>query len=163
MLNNYGDTYRSKESVIVPESILEQIYTYLQNCFAISDNIFEKTHVTISRGILFYGPPGTGKTSIVEVIAREFGCDILYLDVTDIYESQRLVCNEIDRSSSSRKKIFVFEDIDIVAENRDNKVISSDDKIEINRNFNTLLQLLDGYLSKPDVIKIATTNHIDKG
>lgn len=162
MLGAYGEFYRSEDSVIVSKDTLEQIYAYLENCLEISDNIFAKTHTTISPGILFYGPPGTGKSSIIEVIASKFSCDIFYLDVADIHKCQQLVSDEIDKSGLTRRKIFVFEDIDVVAENRDTKAITSDDKIKVSKNFNILLQILDGYLSRPNVIKIATTNHIDK-
>lgn len=162
MVNDYGDNYRSKDSVVVSDDTLNKIFSYLKNCAEITDTIFKKTHAVISPGILFYGPPGTGKTSIVEIIASEFSCEIFYVDVTNIELCQRAISDEICGYGSTRKKIFVFEDIDLVAKKRNDNAVASDNTIKVNRNFNILLQILDGYLSRPDIIKIATTNHIDK-
>lgn len=162
MLNEYGENYREKDSVIVPDCIMQRISSYLKNAIFLSKFMYKKAHATISPGILFYGKPGTGKSSIVELIAREFKCDIFYIDITNIYTAQNLVRQEIYQSGLTRKKIFVFEDIDIVATRRDEQDNKSADCVKANKNFNTLLQILDGYLSRPNVIKIATTNYIEK-
>lgn len=162
MLNEYGENYREKDSVIVPDCIVQRIFSYLKNAIFLSKFMYKKAHATISPGILFYGNPGTGKSSIVELIAREFNCDIFYIDISNIYMAQNLVREEIYQSGLTRKKIFVFEDIDIVATRRDEQDNKSVDCMDANKNFNILLQILDGYLSRPDVIKIATTNYIEK-
>lgn len=77
------------------------------------------------------------------------------MDINDVVYS----LEHMPRPSGTLKApIFcIYEDIDtIVTDRNDSK------EKDYRKNFNNLLQVLDGYLSVPYTINIATTNHIEK-
>ena len=68
----------------------------------------------------------------------------------------KAIKDDIEDMSGSDYNVLIFEDIDCIFSNRDN--LKTDSKQQAAQ---LLLQFLDGVFSIPNVISIATTNHIE--
>ena len=133
-----------------------------------------------SKGILLYGPPGTGKTYIVKAAVNELqqkggkSVGVLFFapspgDLKGKYVGEtekrieeiftcasRAACNhELDCKNGKKYISIIFMDeADAIAPDRD------DDPTGLAANsVNTLLQMMDGINSKPNVAVIAATNY----
>ena len=137
----------------IDEKIKNQVMDYINNTIVLSKKIESKFKSTYAPGIMFYGAPGTGKSSLIEAIASELHAKVIYMDLSEISCS----ITAVQRNTGEQLIILVYEDIDFLFTQRD-----SMDDLKYKANYNTLLQLLDGYLSLPNTINIATTNHIEK-
>jgi len=143
----------------------------------IYSNLFPKT----SKGILMYGPPGTGKTLLIKAAVNELqskntNIGVLYFapspaDLKGKYvgETEKKIeewftcasyaaCqNEKNKDECGDKKyisIIFIDEIDSIAGDRAN------DPSGLNANsVNTLLQMMDGISSKPNVSVIGVTNY----
>jgi len=132
-----------------------------------------------SKGILLYGPPGTGKTYIVKAAVNELqqiggkSVGVLFFapspgDLKGKYVGEtekrieeiftcasRAACNhELDCKNGKKYISIIFMDeADAIAPDRD------EDPTGLAANsVNTLLQMMDGINSKPNVAVIAATN-----
>lgn len=139
----------------IDEKIKNEVMNYINNTIVSSRKIESKFKSTYAPGIMFYGAPGTGKSSIIEAIANELHAKVVYIDLSDISCSIKAIQHSF--LTLKQLLILVYEDIDFLFTQRDGM-----DDLKYKANYNTLLQLLDGYLSLPNTINIATTNHIEK-
>lgn len=116
---------------------------------------YQQRGLPYKLGIMLEGPPGTGKSSIVKAIASYLKRDLYFVSGSDLSRKGRNgLISELRRLS--RDAILVLEELDTLsgAETRDND--------ENNGEISGLLNILDGILTPPGLIVIATTNHIDK-
>jgi adenylate kinase family enzyme len=113
--------------------------------------ILAQAGIPNKRGILFYGPPGTGKTHTCKYVAYKLP------DATKIVASGnalgqiRNICNI---AKMFQPAIVILEDIDLMFVDRD-----------INHNnglLGELMDQLDGFSEKDEVIFIMTTNSISR-
>jgi hypothetical protein len=146
----------SDSSLIVDNGILSSVYSYIDNVFSLANkplNVAVKNR--LHPGILLYGEPGTGKSTFIEVIAKKYNAAIVYINAAKM---SQIEFDELLPRLHRTYTIFVFEDIDIVCQRREDTTELID-----RENLNTLLQLLDGGMQIEGMkyIQIATTNHID--
>lgn len=118
---------------------------------------YEDRQLLYKTGILLYGTPGTGKSSLIKAIASETNRAILSIDVSNIKNIDLARLSEMINNETEEEFVVVFEDIDCIYVNRDEKADNTDLDI-----VNKLLQFLDSNSSPNNVIMIATTNYIDK-
>ena len=140
--------------------------------------MYPNLYPSVSKGILLYGPPGTGKTLIVKAAVNELqdkdpDIGVLYFapspaDLKGKYvgETEKKIeewftCASVaackcQENSTDKKYIAIIfiDEIDSIAGSRD------DDPTGLNANsVNTLLQMMDGINSKPNVSIIGATNY----
>jgi len=161
-------------NVIGNEEPIQSIKTTI-----IQPYIMPKLYPTLSRGILFYGPAGTGKTLLAKATAFELFIrqrDVLnvlfyaptaeklkgkYLGETEKKITTMFQCaskNACETETKTKKDtlaILFIDEIDAIARSRD----GGDDPSGVNASAtNTLLQMMDGVSSFPNVIVISATN-----
>lgn len=135
------------ESIIVEGK--EDLLRDMQN-FEESRDWYLERSIPYKRGYMFYGPPGNGKTTFCLSLAKHLNRDIYMFtpnSQVDDSDLQSLFRNLTNRS------ILVMEDVDALFGGRDKE----NDNITFS--FSTLLNCLDGALSKQDLIVVFTTNH----
>jgi SpoVK/Ycf46/Vps4 family AAA+-type ATPase len=146
--------------------------------------IYEKTGMPYTLGLLFSGEPGTGKTSAIKAIAHEMDRNIVKIPLSSVYNIQDL---QSIFHKHARKSLIVFEEIDcqkysnIFSRNVESPVASpikkakpsknsddSDDDLKIVKKKSKMeppftlgefLELMDGLIEYPGRIMIMTTNH----
>lgn len=141
---------------IISDELKDRIMNYINNSIIFSKNCFEKHGVIKNPGIILYGLPGTGKTTLIKLISYKLQADVYSIRVNNIDEELENLIDDNPVFSSKHPAIICFEDIDVIYNTRES--LEGDEK----NSFNTLLQFLDGYKSIPNIIKIATTNHIER-
>ena len=140
--------------------------------------IYPKLYPKASKGILLYGPPGTGKTYIVKAAVNELQksdptVGVVFFapspadlkgkyvgetekKIEEIFTCASMAACESELGCPSGKKyqaIIFMDEFDAIAPDR------SDDPTGLAVNsVNTLLQMMDGIKSKPNVAVIAATN-----
>ena len=166
-VNTYGDrtnleiyrdasSRRAKNSVFLNDHIKEELLEFVRKFFA-NKSIYDKRNLHYKTGILLYGEPGTGKSTIANMIASEFKCDMVIINMNSFKD---LDTDSLTSTLNADDDTYVvlLEDIDCVIGNREDENEDLDNK----KNVNKLLQFLDSNSSPNNVIFIATTNHIDK-
>lgn len=113
---------------------------------------YRKRHIPYKRGYMFYGKPGNGKTTLAMSLAQYLKRNLYMLTISKDLEDKEL--QRLFRNLPTNS-VLVLEDVDaLFGTKRKNK--------EASFSFSTLLNCLDGVLSKEDVITIFTTNHPEK-
>ena len=156
--NIYYDTLigRTQESVFLNDNIKEKMINHINKFFENKD-IYEKRNLNHKTGILLYGDPGTGKSTIANMIATTFNCDMILINMSEFaYLDIDHITSTINADDNTY--VVVLEDIDCVIGDRE----SDEDDLENKKNVNKLLQFLDSTSSPSNVIFVATTNHIEK-
>ena len=125
---------------------------------------FKRWNIEPPRWVILYWPPWTWKTLTAKIIASEIKVNFYTLSSTDImtkwiWESAR---NLKDFFKKIETPCIVFMDeIDAIAPNRDwNKSWREPHEEEI-QTINALLQEIDGFWEKKDILFIGATNRID--
>lgn len=118
---------------------------------------YQDRGVPYRRGYLLYGPPGTGKSSIVKVLASEFGVNVYTLDLNSVRDTASLM---EAFSSVPRHSILLIEDIDTFGvtrtrENGGGKMESEFSEITLS----SLLNAMDGIASSEAYMLIMTSNN----
>lgn len=122
-----------------------------------SKKIYEQLNIVHKTGILLYDLPGTGKTSLAKAIAKELNAPIYVVNMGEFNEEQiKTIKDDIEESYENRTIILIFEDIDCIFSTRDDLKTEKQKQAA-----QLLLQFLDGTFSIPNVISVATTNHIE--
>lgn len=140
--------------------------------------IYPNLYPKASKGILLYGPPGTGKTYIAKAAVNELqkqdkSVGVLFFApspgelkgkyvgetekrIEEIFNCASRAACESELGCHDKKKyqaIIFMDEFDAIAQDR------SDDPTGLAANsVNTLLQMMDGINSKPNVAVIAATN-----
>lgn len=118
--------------------------------FLNNKDYYEERGIPYKRGYLLYGEPGNGKSTTILALAKKFHKDVFNLNISTIGTDNAL--KRAFRNITSNSFILI-EDIDASLNKRDDVNTVS---------FNTILNILDGALSKDNVCVFFTTNHIEQ-
>jgi len=69
---------------------------------------------TEKKALLIYGPPGSGKTTMVKVLSKELGYDLIELNASD--KRDQTVLNRIVGNAASSKTLFGYKKIILLDE-----------------------------------------------
>src|SRR5712692_6822081 len=120
--------------------------------------IFERLGILAPKGVLLYGPAGTGKTLLARAVAAESRVHIIHLNGPEImrkfYGESEAKLREVFEEAARRAPAILFiDEIDAVAPKRA-EVAGEVEKRVVAQ----LLSLMDGFVSRGQVIVIGATN-----
>jgi transitional endoplasmic reticulum ATPase len=120
--------------------------------------VFERLGVLAPKGVLLYGPPGTGKTLLARAVAAESRVHFIHLNGPEImrkfYGESEAKLREVFEEAARRAPAILFiDEIDAVAPKRA-EVAGEVEKRVVAQ----LLSLMDGFVSRGQVIVIGATN-----
>jgi transitional endoplasmic reticulum ATPase len=120
--------------------------------------IFERLGILAPKGVLLYGPPGTGKTLVARAVAAESRVHFIHLNGPEImrkfYGESEAKLREVFEEAARRAPAILFiDEIDAVAPKRA-EVAGEVEKRVVSQ----LLSLMDGFVSRGQVIVIGATN-----
>src|SRR5258705_12924674 len=120
--------------------------------------IFERLGILAPKGVLLYGPPGTGKTLLARAVAAESRVHFIPLNGPEImrkfYGESEAKLPEVFQEAARRAPAILFiDEIDAVAPKRA-EVTGEVEKRVVAQ----LLSLMDGFVSRGQVIVIGATN-----
>jgi len=169
---------RALDSIFTNGNEHMQLFDSIKKFIANKD-IYKKLNYPYKFSALIYGQPGNGKSSTILAIASELNRDVEYINLATTNVVQLM-----DKlNSSTKEKIFVFEDIDALNSNAFKErsdengdgiqerteqsqmcvINNSSDGIKVfSLSLSDLLNITDGLLSSDGSICIFTTNHIEK-
>jgi transitional endoplasmic reticulum ATPase len=120
--------------------------------------IFERLGILAPKGVLLYGPPGTGKTLLARAVAAESRVHFIHLNGPDIMrkfygESEARLREVFEEAARCAPAILFIDEIDAVAPKRA-EVAGEVEKRVVAQ----LLSLMDGFVSRGQVVVIGATN-----
>jgi transitional endoplasmic reticulum ATPase len=120
--------------------------------------VFERLGVLPPKGVLLYGPPGTGKTLVARAVAAESRVHFIHLNGPEIMrkfygESEAKLREVFEEAARHAPSILFIDEIDAVAPKRA-EVVGEVEKRVVAQ----LLSLMDGFVSRGQVIVIGATN-----
>jgi transitional endoplasmic reticulum ATPase len=120
--------------------------------------IFERLGILAPKGVLLYGAPGTGKTLLARAVAAESRVHFIHLNGPEImrkfYGESEAKLREVFEEAARRAPAILFiDEIDAVAPKRA-EVPGEVEKRVVAQ----LLSLMDGFVSRGQVIVIGATN-----
>ncbi|HEY5617402.1 MAG TPA: AAA family ATPase [Vicinamibacterales bacterium] len=120
--------------------------------------IFERLGILAPKGVLLYGPPGTGKTLLARAVAAESRVHFIHLNGPEIMrkfygESEGKLREVFEEAARRSPAILFIDEIDAVAPKRA-EVTGEVEKRVVAQ----LLSLMDGFVSRGQVIVIGATN-----
>jgi transitional endoplasmic reticulum ATPase len=120
--------------------------------------IFERLGILAPKGVLLYGPPGTGKTLLARAVAAESRVHFIHLNGPEIMrkfygESEAKLREVFEEAARHAPSILFIDEIDAVAPKRA-EVTGEVEKRVVAQ----LLSLMDGFVSRGQVIVIGATN-----
>src|SRR5246500_2359354 len=121
-------------------------------------HVFERLGILAPKGVLLYGPPGTGKTLLARAVAAESRVHFIHLNGPEImrkfYGESEAKLREVFEEAARRAPAILFiDEIDAVAPKRA-EVAGDVEKRVVAQ----LLSLMDGFVSRGQVIVIGATN-----
>ena len=120
--------------------------------------LFERLGILAPKGVLLYGPPGTGKTLLARAVAAESRVHFIHLNGPEIMrkfygESEAKLREVFEEAARRAPSILFIDEIDAVAPKR--AEVSGDVEKRV---VAQLLSLMDGFVSRGQVIVIGATN-----
>jgi transitional endoplasmic reticulum ATPase len=120
--------------------------------------LFEQLGILAPKGVLLYGAPGTGKTLLARAVAAESRVHFIHLNGPEImrkfYGESEAKLREVFEEAARRAPAILFiDEIDAVAPKRA-EVTGDVEKRVVAQ----LLSLMDGFVSRGQVIVIGATN-----
>ncbi|MGH9256092.1 MAG: AAA family ATPase [Vicinamibacterales bacterium] len=120
--------------------------------------IFERLGILAPKGVLLYGPPGTGKTLLARAVAAESRVHFIHLNGPEIMrkfygESEGKLREVFEEAARRAPAILFIDEIDAVAPKRA-EVSGEVEKRVVAQ----LLSLMDGFVSRGQVIVMGATN-----
>jgi len=122
--------------------------------------VFERLGIDAPRGVFLYGPPGTGKTLIARAVANETDAYFTHISGPEIMgkfygESEARLRGVFEDAQAHAPAIIFIDEIDAIAPKREE--MGGEKQVE-RRVVAQLLSLLDGLVSRGQVIVIGATN-----
>jgi transitional endoplasmic reticulum ATPase len=123
--------------------------------------VFERLGILAPKGVLLYGPPGTGKTLLARAVAAESRVHFIHLNGPEIMrkfygESEARLREVFEEAARRAPSILFIDEIDAVAPKR------ADVHGEVEKRVVAqLLSLMDGFVSRGQVIVIGATNILE--
>ena len=120
--------------------------------------LFAQLRIEPPKGVLLYGPPGTGKTTIARAVASEVKAHFIRINGPEIihkfYGESEAKLRELFEEAQRRAPSVIFiDEIDAIAPKR------SDVSGEVEKRVVAqLLALMDGMVSRGEVVVIGATN-----
>jgi len=120
--------------------------------------IFERLGILAPKGVLLYGPPGTGKTLLARAVAAESRVHFIHINGPDIMrkfygESEAKLREVFEEAARCAPAILFIDEIDAVAPKRADVAGEVEKRVVAQ-----LLSLMDGFVSRGQVIVIGATN-----
>jgi transitional endoplasmic reticulum ATPase len=120
--------------------------------------IFERLGILAPKGVLLYGPPGTGKTLLARAVAAESRVHFIHLNGPEIMrkfygESEAKLREVFEEAARHAPAIVFIDEIDAVAPKRADVVGEVEKRVVAQ-----LLSLMDGFVSRGQVIVMGATN-----
>ena len=120
--------------------------------------LFERLGILPPKGVLLYGPPGTGKTLLARAVAAESRVHFIHLNGPEIMrkfygESEAKLRDVFEDAARHAPAIIFIDEIDAVAPKRADVVGELEKRVVAQ-----LLGLMDGFVSRGQVIVIGATN-----
>jgi len=120
--------------------------------------IFERLGILPPKGVLLYGPPGTGKTLLARAVAAESRVHFIHLNGPEIMrkfygESEARLREVFEDAARHAPAIIFIDEIDAVAPKRADVVGEVEKRVVAQ-----LLGLMDGFVSRGQVIVLGATN-----
>ncbi len=120
--------------------------------------ILERIGILAPKGVLLYGPPGTGKTLLARAVAAESRVHFIHLNGPEIMrkfygESEGKLREVFEEAARRAPAILFIDEIDAVAPKRA-EVSGEVEKRVVAQ----LLSLMDGFVSRGQVIVMGATN-----
>jgi len=120
--------------------------------------VFERLGILAPKGVLLYGPPGTGKTLLARAVAAESRVHFIHLNGPEImrkfYGESEAKLREVFEEAARRAPAILFiDEIDAVAPKRADVAGEVEKRVVAQ-----LLSLMDGFVSRGQVIVIGATN-----
>ena len=120
--------------------------------------LFERLGILAPKGVLLYGPPGTGKTLLARAVAAESRVHFIHLNGPEIMrkfygESEARLRELFEEAARRAPAILFIDEIDAVAPKRA-EVAGEVEKRVVAQ----LLSLMDGFVSRGQVIVMGATN-----
>src|SRR5438093_6835281 len=120
--------------------------------------LFERLGVLAPKGVLLYGAPGTVKTRLARAVAAESGVHFSHLNGPEIMrkfygESEAKLREVFEEAARHAPAILFIDEIDAVAPKRA-EVVGDVEKRVVAQ----LLSLMDGFVSRGQVVVIGATN-----
>jgi len=120
--------------------------------------IFERLGILAPKGVLLYGPPGTGKTLLARAVAAESRVHFIHINGPEIMrkfygESEARLRDVFEEAARHAPTVLFIDEIDAVAPRR------ADVSGEVEKRVVAqLLSLMDGFVSRGQVIVMGATN-----
>jgi transitional endoplasmic reticulum ATPase len=120
--------------------------------------VFERLGILAPKGVLLYGPPGTGKTLLARAVAAESRVHFIHLNGPEIMrkfygESEARLREVFEDAARHAPAILFIDEIDAVAPKRTDVAGEVEKRVVAQ-----LLSLMDGFVSRGQVIVIGATN-----
>jgi transitional endoplasmic reticulum ATPase len=120
--------------------------------------LFERLGILAPKGVLLYGPPGTGKTLLARAVAAESRVHFIHLNGPEIMrkfygESEAKLREVFEEAANRAPSILFIDEIDAVAPKRADVAGEVEKRVVAQ-----LLSLMDGFVSRGQVIVIGATN-----
>ena len=120
--------------------------------------LFARLGIEAPKGVLIYGPPGCGKTLIARAVATETQAHFIHVNGPEVihkfYGESEAKLREIFEEASRRAPSIIFlDEIDAIAPRR-SAVVGDVEKRVVAQ----LLALMDGLVSRGEVVVIGATN-----
>ena len=120
--------------------------------------IFERLGILAPKGVLLYGPPGTGKTLLARAVAAESRVHFIHINGPEIMrkfygESEARLREVFEDAARHAPTVLFIDEIDAVAPKRADVAGEVEKRVVAQ-----LLSLMDGFVSRGQVIVIGATN-----
>lgn len=142
---NIDTVYLENKDMIIDD--IKQFYK--------SEELYRNEGRPYKRNYLLYGPPGTGKSSLITAIASTMNLNIYKINIVKGFDDTQLMTT---MAKIPKNGILILEDIDNCFPTEE----ESDKKNSQFVTFSTLLNILDGFAIKENLITLMTTNHKDR-
>jgi cell division protease FtsH len=140
----------SRSDVVLPEAVLRRVERHTLDIAAQRTALLAAGQ-HLKRGLLLFGPPGTGKTHTMRYIVEQLtGSTVFMLSG----RSLDLIGEITKMARELQPSVVVLEDVDLVAEDRDEMFGSGSVLFE-------LLDAMDGAAADADLLFLLTTNRAD--